>query len=90
MSKSDLTARPMFVRTSDATEAHLTIVFTALALSRGVQRRSGLAIRDVIRQLRPLRSEIITANGTTQPIPPRIDPDDERSSTPSRPANLKH
>ena len=29
MSKSDLAARPMFARTRDAIEAHLTIVFTA-------------------------------------------------------------
>src|SRR5699024_7287594 len=75
MSKTDLAARPMFVRTRDAIEAHLTIVFTALAVSREVQRRSGLAIRNVIRQLRPLRSATITANGDTQTIPPQIDPD---------------
>ena len=34
MSKTDLRARPMFHRTRDAIEAHLTIVFTALAVSR--------------------------------------------------------
>lgn len=45
MSKTDLRARPMFHHTRDAIEAHLTIVFTALALSREVQARSGLAIR---------------------------------------------
>src|SRR5699024_1931687 len=49
MSKTDLRARPMFHRTRQAIEAHLTIVFTALAVSREVQRRSGLAIRNVIR-----------------------------------------
>ncbi len=75
MSKTDLAARPMFVRTRDVIEAHLTIVFTALALSREVQRRSGFSIRNVIRQLRPLRSATITANGATQTIPPQIDPD---------------
>jgi hypothetical protein len=53
MSKTDLRARPMFARTRDAIEAHLTIVFTALALSREVQRRTGLTIRNVVRQLRP-------------------------------------
>ena len=35
MSKTDLRARPMFHHTRDAIEAHLTIVFTALAISRG-------------------------------------------------------
>ena len=66
MSKTDLRARPMFHRTRDAIEAHLTIVFTALAVSREVQNRTGLAIRNVIRQLRPLRSATIAINGTEQ------------------------
>ncbi len=72
MSKTDLRARPMFVRTRDAVEAHLTIVFTALAVSREVQQRTGLSIRNVTRQLRPLRSATILANGAEQTIPPAI------------------
>jgi hypothetical protein len=75
MSKTDLAARPMFVRTRDAIEAHLTIVFTALAVARTVQDRTGLAVRNVIRQLRPLRSATIAINGTTTTLPPQIDPD---------------
>jgi hypothetical protein len=75
MSKTDLAARPMFLRTKDAIEAHLTIVFTALAVTREVQARTGLAIRNVIRQLRPLRSATIAINGNTQTFPPAIDPD---------------
>ena len=73
MSKTDLAARPMFVRTKDAIEAHLTIVFTALAVARTVQHRSGLAVRNVVRQLRPLRSATIAINGATQTFrPPSI------------------
>jgi hypothetical protein len=72
MSKTDLRARPMFHHTRDAIEAHLTIVFTALAVSRQVQTRTGLAIRNVVRQLRPLRSATITINGTQQTFPPAI------------------
>ena len=34
MSKTDLNARPMFHRTRDAIEAHLTVVFTALGVAR--------------------------------------------------------
>ena len=49
MSKTDLRARPMFARTRDAIEAHLTIVFTALAISRVVQNRTGLSRRRVLR-----------------------------------------
>jgi hypothetical protein len=75
MSKTDLAARPMFVRTRDAIEAHLTIVFTALAVARTVQDRTGMAVRNVIRQLRPLRSATIAINGTTATLPPQIDTD---------------
>jgi transposase len=75
MSKSDLAARPMFHRTQDAIEAHLTIVFAALAVAREAQNRTGLAIRNVVRQLRPLRSATIAINGTSQTFPPAIPTD---------------
>ncbi|MCA9118452.1 MAG: transposase, partial [Planctomycetaceae bacterium] len=75
MSKTDLRARPMFARTRDAIEAHLTIVFTALAVSREVQNRTGLAVRNVTRQLRPLRSATIAINGAVQTFPPAIEDD---------------
>ena len=78
MSKTDLRARPMFAHTKDAIEAHLTIVFTALALAREVQARTGLAIRNVTRQLRPLRSATIAINGTQQTFGPAI-PDDQQA-----------
>ena len=70
MSKTDLRARPMFARTRDAIEAHLTVVFTALAVAREAQDRSGLAIRKNVRQLRPLRSATIAINGTRQTFEP--------------------
>jgi len=77
MSKTDLAARPMFVRRRDAIEAHLTIVFTALAVAREAQDRTGLAIRNVIRQLRPLRSAAIAVNGAVQTFPPAIGPEQQ-------------
>ena len=40
MSKSDLSARPMFHRMREAIEAHLTIVFAALAVSHAIQSRT--------------------------------------------------
>ena len=72
MSKTDLRARPMFHRTRDAIEAHLTIVFTALAVSRAVQARTGLAIANVVKQLRPLRSATIAINGAAQTFAPDV------------------
>jgi hypothetical protein len=72
MSKTDLDARPMFNRVRDAIEAHLTIVFTALAVSHCIQTRTGLAIAKTVKQLRPLRSATIVINGATQTFPPEI------------------
>ena len=72
MSKSDLAARPIFHRQRQSIEAHLTIVFTALAISHCIQARTGLSIARVVKQLRPLRSATITINGTTQTFPPAI------------------
>jgi hypothetical protein len=77
MSKTDLDARPMFNRMRDAIEAHLTIVFAALAVSHAIQSRTGLSIAKVVKTLRPLRSATININGATQTFPPEI-PDTER------------
>ena len=90
MSKTDLRARPMFVRTRDAIEAHLTIVFTALAVSREAQERTGLSIRNVVRQLRPLRSATVLANGAEQTLMPVIPAEQQAllDAIPER--NLRH
>ncbi|WP_259559044.1 IS1634 family transposase [Brachybacterium sillae] len=63
MSKTDLQARPMFHRQRDAIEAHLTIVFTALAMARLLQAQTGFSIRKIIRTLRPLQDVTITLAG---------------------------
>ncbi len=76
MSKTDLRARPMFARTRDAIEAHLTIVFTALAISRVVQNRTGLSLRRVLRTLGPLRSATVEINGVITTIPAALGPDE--------------
>lgn len=72
MSKSDLRARPVFHHSREAIEAHLTIVFAALAVARFVQERTGLSIKNVVKQLRPLRSATIAINGTEQTFPPMV------------------
>ncbi|MBM6402961.1 IS1634 family transposase [Phycicoccus sp. CSK15P-2] len=88
MSKTDLRARPMFhpppstpcrgYPLREAIEAHLTIVVTALAVAREAQARTGLAIRNLVRQLRPLRSATIAINGAQQTFPPAI-PDQQQA-----------
>ena len=75
MSKTDLAARPMFARTRDAIEAHATIVFTALAISRTAQNRTGLSLRRLLRTLKPLRSATIEINGVITTFPPALSPD---------------
>lgn len=77
LSKTDLAARPMFVRTKDTIEAHLTLVMTALAVIRETQHRTGLGIRTIVRRLRPLRSATIAINGATQTFPPTINTDQQ-------------
>ena len=75
MSKSDLDARPIFHHTRDAIEAHLTIVFAALAIARDLQARTGISIKRLVRTLRPLREVTIDIAGHELIAEPTIDPD---------------
>ncbi len=77
MAKSDLKARPIFHRTKDSIEAHLTIVFAALAISREAQRRTGASINKILKTLRPLRSAVITSGRSTTTAAPAIPPEAE-------------
>lgn len=81
MSKTDLRARPIFHRTREAIEAHLTVVFTALAVAREMQRRTGRSVKDLVKRLRPLRSATICINGAQQVFPPRVDESHRRILT---------
>lgn len=63
MSKTDLRARPMFHRTKDAIEAHLTVVFTALAVARYLQVETGVSIGRIVKILRPLQEITVTIAG---------------------------
>ncbi len=55
MSKSDLQARPIYHRKRDSIEAHLTIVFAALAVSRWIENQTGWSIRKFVRTARRYR-----------------------------------
>jgi len=67
MSKSDLAARPFFVRTRDSIDAHLTIVFAALAVSRWIQDRTGWSIEKFVKTARRYRTTFIEINGQIIP-----------------------
>lgn len=77
MSKSDLAARPIYHRQRDSIEAHLTIVFAALAVARWLEAVTGTTLRQLVRSLRRYRTidiqagdHIITAE---DPLPPEIE-----------------
>ena len=61
MSKSDLQARPIYHRKRDSIEAHLTIVFAALAVSRWIEAQTGWSIRKFVRTARRYRTIQIQA-----------------------------
>jgi hypothetical protein len=61
MSKHDLQARPIYARTRDSIEAHLTIVLAALAVSRLIETRTGWTIKKFVRTARRYRTIQIRA-----------------------------
>lgn len=63
MAKSDLKARPIFHRKRDSIEAHLTVVLTALAVSKTIERYTEISIKQFVKKLRPIRSGTVTING---------------------------
>lgn len=63
MTKHDLKARPVFHHQREAIEAHLTIVFAALAITRYLTNTTGLSIKKLITTLRTVRSATIEING---------------------------
>jgi hypothetical protein len=65
MAKSDLQARPVYHRTRDSIEAHLTIVFAALAVSRWIEHQTGWSIRKFVKTARRYRTITIQAGPHT-------------------------
>jgi hypothetical protein len=65
MARSDLQARPIYHRTRDSIEAHLTIVFAALAVSRWIEHQTGWSIRRFVKTARRYRTIQIQAGAHT-------------------------
>ncbi|WP_438672249.1 IS1634 family transposase [Solihabitans fulvus] len=65
MSKHDLQARPIYHRKRDSIEAHLTIVFAALAISHWIEDRTGWSIKKFVRTARRYRTIQIQAGQPT-------------------------
>ena len=63
MTKSDLRARPIFHCQNDSIDAHLTVVFAALAIGRHLQEFTGLPLKRLITDLKAVRSAKVLVNG---------------------------
>jgi hypothetical protein len=61
MSKHDLQARPIYHRTRDSIEAHLSVVFAALAVSRWIEETTGWSIKKFVKTVRRYRTIQIQA-----------------------------
>jgi hypothetical protein len=73
MSKHDLAARPIYHRTRESIDAHLTIVFAAMAVSHHIETQTGWSIKKFVRTARRYRTITIAAGNHTltaaDPIP---------------------
>jgi transposase len=65
MSKSDLAARPIYHHTRESIEAHLTIVFAALAVSRWIETTTGWSVKKFVTTARRHRTITIQAGAHT-------------------------
>src|SRR6476620_6265612 len=65
MSKHDLQARPIYHRTRDSIEAHLNVVFAAMAVSHWIEHQTGWSIKKFVRTARRYRSVTIQAGSQT-------------------------
>ncbi len=79
MAKSDLQARPIYHHLRDSIEAHLTIVFAALAVSRWIEQQTSWSIRKFVKTARRYRTIEIQAGDHTLTAADPI-PDDLRAA----------
>jgi Transposase DDE domain len=79
MSKHDLQARPIYHHQRDSIEAHLTIVFAALAVSRWIEDRTGWSIKRFVKTARRYRTIQIQAGAHTVTAADPL-PDDLRAA----------
>ncbi len=73
MSKHDLQARPVYHHKRESIDAHLTIVFAALAVSHWIEHQTGWSIKKFVRTARRYRTVQIQAGPQTltaaEPLP---------------------
>jgi hypothetical protein len=76
MSKHDLQARPIYHHKRESIEAHLAVVFAALAVGRHIEATTGWSIKKFVRTGRRYRTIEINAGGHTiiaaDPLPSEL------------------
>ena len=76
MSKHDLRGLPVYHRKRESIDAHLTVVFAALAVTRFIETRTGWSIKKFVRTARRYRTIQIRAGQHTitaeDPLPPDL------------------
>ncbi len=79
MSKHDLQARPIYHHKRESIDAHLAVVFAALAISHRIETQTSWTIKKFVRALRRFRTvKINTGNHTLTAEDPL--PDDVRQA----------
>ncbi len=79
MAKSDLAVRPVYHRLRDSIEAHLTIVFAAMAVSHWIETTTGWSIKKFVTTARRYRTTWAKIGTQTVPIRKPL-PDDPREA----------
>jgi hypothetical protein len=69
-------ARPIYHRTRDSIEAHLSVVFAAMAVSHWIEHQTGWSIKKFVRSARRYRTVTIQPGNHTltaaEPPPPEL------------------
>jgi hypothetical protein len=79
MSKHDLRARPVYHHKRESIDAHLAVVFAALAISHRIEARTGWTIKKFVRALRRYRTVKINTGSHTVTAEDPL-PDDVRQA----------
>jgi hypothetical protein len=76
MSKHDLKARPIYHHKRESIDAHLSVVFAALAVTHEIEHKTGWSIKKFVHTARRYRTVHIRAGGhmltAEEPLPPEL------------------
>jgi len=75
MAKSDLSVRPVFHRLRESIDAHLTIVFAAMAVSHWIETTTGWSIKKFVTTARRYRTTMVKLGNQILPAVERLPED---------------